>query len=149
MIGCWRVHHRELKERLANNHEWVEFGGTLVAQKLMGGYAVVDDDAFELPSASFRGVGLSAFDAKSQQWSTWGLDTRSPQGPLDPPLRGSFHDGVGTFNADDTFQGKPIRVRVIWSKITPRSAHWEQAFSPDGGTTWETNWISDFTRVRP
>jgi hypothetical protein len=58
-----------------------------------------------------------------------------------------FQGGVGTFFANDTFRGKPIRVRFVWSQITPSSAHWEQAFSPDEGKTWEINWKMDFTRV--
>jgi len=29
LVGRWRVHHQKLKERLANSHEWIEFGGTL------------------------------------------------------------------------------------------------------------------------
>jgi hypothetical protein len=44
--------------------------------------------------------------------------------------------------------GKPIRIRFIWSKITPTSCHWAQAFSPDGGKTWETNWVQDIQRVQ-
>ena len=56
-------------------------------------------------------------------------------------------NGVGTFETDDTLRGKPIRVRFTWSKITPTSAHWEQAFSPDGGKTWEMNWTMEFERV--
>jgi hypothetical protein len=60
----------------------------------------------------------------------------------------SFHNGVGTFYANDTFNGKPIRIRFIWSEITPKSRHWEQAFSPDGGKTWETNWVQDLTRAQ-
>ena len=56
---------------------------------------------------------------------------------MDPPVKGSFHNGVGTFYADDTENGKAIRIRFIWSKITPTSCHWEQAYSPDGGKTWE------------
>ena len=75
-------------------------------------------------------------------------DIDAGQFPLDPPVRGRFQDGVGTFLADETFNGKPIRVRFTWSKITPASAHWEQAFSPDAGATWETNWVMDFTRLR-
>jgi hypothetical protein len=62
-------------------------------------------------------------------------------------LKGRFVDGVGTFYADDTLRGKPIKVRFIWSNITATSAHWEQAFSPDGGKTWETNWYSDFSKA--
>jgi hypothetical protein len=70
-----------------------------------------------------------------------------PQAPVDPPLRGAFRDGVGSFYADDTFNGQPIRVRFIWSHITSISARWEQAFSSDQGVTWETNWVMDFERA--
>ena len=128
LVGQWRVHHRKLKERLANSHEWVEFEGTLNSQPLMGGYSNVDDLVLEVPGGAYRGVALRSF--------VWWLDSRTPLGPLDPPMRGNFHDGVGTFYADDTFNGKPVRIRFIWSKITPTSCHWEQAYSPDGGKTW-------------
>ena len=148
LVGEWRTHHRILKERLANSHEWIEFEGTLVNQALMGGYSNVDDTVFEKPGAPFRGVALRSFDAKTQQWSIWWLDSRTPLGPVEPPMRGSFRDGVGTFYADETFQGKPVRTRFLWTKITPTSGHWEQAYSPDGGKTWETNWVQDIVRVR-
>jgi len=148
LVGQWRVHHRKLKERLANNHEWIEFEGTLNSQPLMEGYSNVDDLVLEVPGGAYRGVALRSFDSKTQQWSIWWLDSRTPLGPLDPPMRGSFHNGVGTFYADDTFDGRPVRIRFIWSKITPTSCHWEQAYSPDGGKTWETNWAQDITRVR-
>jgi hypothetical protein len=143
LVGHWRVHHRKLKVRLANDHEWIEFEGTLVSQPLMGGYANVDDDVFEVPGGTYRGVAPRMLDPKSGQWSIWWLDSRMPLAPVDPPVRGS---GVGTFYADDTFNGKPIRVRCIWSEITPASCHWEQAFSSDGGKTWETNWMQDLKR---
>src|SRR3984885_8124731 len=149
LVGHWRVHHRKLKERLANNHEWIEFDGTLSSQPLMGGYANVDDDVFEVPGGTYRGVAPRSFDAKSGQWSIWWMDSRTPLAPLDPPVRGSFHPGVGTFYAnDDTEDGKPVRTRLIWSEITPTSGHWEQAESTDGGKTWETDWIMDLQRVQ-
>jgi hypothetical protein len=147
LVGHWLVHHRKLKERLANNHEWIEFEGTLASQPLMGGYANVDDDVFEVPGGTYRGVAPRQLDPKSGQWSIWWLDSRMPLAPVDPPVRGSFHNGVGTFYADDTFKGKPIRIRFIWSKITATSCHWEQAFSADGGKTWETNWVQDLKRT--
>ena len=62
-------------------------------------------------------------------------------------MRGGFKDGIGTFLADETFNGRPIKVRFRWSEITPKSARWEQAFSPDGGATWETNWVMHFSRA--
>ena len=148
LVGHWRVHHRKLKERLANSHEWIEFEGTLFSQPLMGGYANVDDDVFEVPIGTYRGVAPRSFDAKSGMWSIWWMDSRTPPAPLDPPVRGSFQNGAGTFYADDTYNGKPIRMRFIWSQITPNSCHWEQAYSPDGGKTWETNWVQDLKRVQ-
>jgi hypothetical protein len=131
-----------------NSHEWIEFEGTLFSQPLMGGYANVDDDVFEVPGGSYRGVAPRSFDAKSGQWSIWWMDSRTPLAPLDPPVRGRFENGVGRFYADDTENGKPIRIRFIWDKITPTSCHWEQAYSPDGGKTWETNWVQDLKRVQ-
>lgn len=146
LMGHWRSKHCKLKERLAGSNEWIEFNGTLYAQKLMNGYANVDDNVFEVPGGTYRGVGLRAYDATTGQWSIWWLDSRFPLGPVEPPVRGNFRNGVGTFYADDEFNGKPIRVRYIWSGITATTAHWEQAFSPDGGKTWETNWLMDFKR---
>ena len=147
LVGHWRVHHRKLKARLANNHEWIEFEGTLNSQPLMRGYANVDDLVLNVPGAPYRGVALRSFDSKSQQWSIWWLDSRTPLGPLDPPMRGGFKNGVGIFYGDDKLDGKPVRARFIWSDITPTSCHWEQAYSPDGGKTWETNWVQDIRRA--
>lgn len=146
--GHWLVHHRRLKERLADNHEWQEFDGTQDCRLLMDGYANVDENFFDMPGgAAYKGVTLRSYDPKTGQWSIWWLDGRTPSDPLDPPVRGRFVDGVGTFYADDTLRGKPIRIRFIWSNISANGAHWEQAFSPDGGKTWETNWTTDFRRA--
>ncbi|HYL99047.1 MAG TPA: hypothetical protein VEZ90_08850, partial [Blastocatellia bacterium] len=72
------------------------------------------DLVLDVPDAPYRGVALRSFDPKTLQWSIWWLDSRTPLGPLDPPLRGTFQNGVGTFYADDTLNGRPIRVRFIW-----------------------------------
>ena len=66
---------------------------------------------------------------------------------IDVPVVGSFLDGIGSFYADDTFEGRPIRVRFTWFAIDKEAPRWEQAFSIDGGITWETNWTMDFRRV--
>jgi hypothetical protein len=38
-------------------------------------------------------------------------------------------------------------VRFLWTDITPASARWQQAFSEDGGASWETNWVMEFERA--
>jgi hypothetical protein len=144
-INTWRVHHRRLKERLAKNHEWIEFEGTSTAQKILGGLGNMDDNVLNLPGGTYRAVTIRTYDAAKKLWSIWWIDSRHP-GPLDPPVVGRFENGVGTFYANDTFNGKPIRVRYLWRNHSD-TPHWEQAFSDDGGKTWETNWTMDFTRV--
>ncbi len=147
LAGQWKTHHRRLKERLTGSHVWVEFDGSMSARLLMAGFVNARDSVYEAPGSTYRGVGLSAYDSKTGQWATWGLDSRNPSGALDPPLKGHFENEVGTFYSDESFQGKPIRVRVTWSHITSTSARWEQALSPDDGGTWETNWTTDYERV--
>jgi hypothetical protein len=145
--GEWVAHHRRLKERLAGSHEWVEFDGTQSFRILIDGYANEDENVLNMPGGgAYKGVTLRAYDPKTGQWAIWWLDGRDPFGDLDPPVKGRFEKGVGTFYSNDTLRGKTVRVRFTWSNITATSAHWEQAFSPDGGKTWEVNWITDFKR---
>jgi hypothetical protein len=145
-MGNWRVHHRRLKERLAGCHEWVEFEGTTTVQKILGGFGNMDDNVLDKPGGVYRAVSLRTFDPKASRWSIWWFDGRYPA-HLDPPVVGGFENGVGSFYADDTFDGKPIRMRFIWSRTDTAAPRWEQAFSTDGGKSWETNWIMDFTRA--
>jgi len=148
LVGDWRVQSRRLKERLTGNHEWIEFGGTISSRKLMEGFANVDDTVFNMPEGIYRGVAPRAYDPRTGQWAIWWIDGRNPFANLDPPVKGRFVNGVGTFYADDTLRGKPIKVRFIWSHITADSARWEQAFSGDGGGTWEVNWSQRLERIR-
>lgn len=145
LVGKWNAHHRRLRRRLAGNNDWDEFKGTLVNWPVLGGQGNVGDNVMELPTGTVRGVGFRAFDPVSGQWLSWWLDSRNPT-TIEEPDRGRFVDGIGTFVSDDTLDGRPIKTRVRWSGITPSSARWEQSCSGDGGATWESNWITDFTR---
>jgi hypothetical protein len=147
LIGKWHVHHWRLKDRLADSHEWVEFEGTSELWMTMDGHGTVDDNYIGLPSGPYRATGIRGYDPKTQTWAIWWLDGRDPH-TIEPPVFGNITNGVGTFEGDDIFNGKPIKVRFVWSRIMANSAHWEQAFSPDGGKTWETNWRMDLTRAQ-
>jgi hypothetical protein len=143
-IGEWRVHHHV--KRPAGN-DWSEFDGTSSVRTLMDGSANVEDNTFNKPDGITHGVAVRAYDQKTGLWAIWWIDGRDPHGALDPPVKGRFEDGVGTFYSDSTINGKPVRTRFIWSHITPTSARWEQALSSDAGKTWETNWTMDFRRA--
>lgn len=146
LVGHWTVRHRRLKERLASCTEWEEFGGTCSLRPILDGQANVDDNLLDMPSGTYRAASIRAYDPATRRWSIWWLDSRHPH-DLGTPVVGAFKDGTGTFFADDVLNGQPIRVRFLWTDITPSSARWQQAFSNDGGATWETNWIMDFQRV--
>jgi hypothetical protein len=83
--------------------------------------------------------------AFAEKRAIWWLDGRSPH-QLDVPVVGRFEDGVGTFLADDMFEGRPIKVRFLWTCRDIDNCRWEQAFSEDAGKSWETNWTMDFAR---
>ena len=147
LVGRWKVQHRRLKARLAGCTEWERFGGTSELRLLMNGHGTIDDNVIELPSGPYRAVTLRSYDPGSRQWAIWWLDGRDPH-RIDAPMRGGFaSDGSGAFYADEDFNGRAIRVRFLWTDITPQSCRWQQAFSADGGATWETNWVMDFTRA--
>ena len=145
LIGDWTVKHRRLKRRLAGDTEWIEFSGPASARKILGGLGNFDEITISLPEGAYTGATLRLFNPGAQSWSIYWMDSRYP-GRLDPPMVGRFENGRGLFFGDDTFNGKPIRVRFIWTPISPTSCRWEQAFSADDGITWETNWIMSFER---
>jgi hypothetical protein len=143
LAGEWRVEHRYI--RVATG-EWTDIAGTCDNRPLMDGWANMEEHWMNAPGDAYRALGLRAYDPKTEQWSIWWLDGRNPAGDIGPPVTGRFENGVGTFFGDTTVNGKPMRVRFIWSQITPASARWEQAYSADAGKTWQTNWTMNFRR---
>lgn len=145
VIGDCEVRHRRLKERLVHCQEWEEFDGATSTRKILGGFGNLEEHIVGLPEGEYRAVALRSYHPATSTWSIWWLDGRFPD-RLDVPVVGSFTDGVGTFFADDAVAGVPIRIRFEWRCIGPDALRWEQAFSADGGATWETNWVMAFYR---
>jgi len=146
LTGNWDVLHRRLKKRLAGNDDWDEFAGKSSFWHLLGGLGNVDDNLLHLPAGTYRAISLRAFDPATRKWAIWWLDGRTAE-KLDPPVIGGFTGDEGEFIGTDTFEGKPIIVRFRWHEVRSQRPHWDQAFSPDGGKTWETNWRNYFTRT--
>jgi hypothetical protein len=145
VLGDWTVRHRRLKARLAGCDEWLEFDGQMSTRQVLGGYGNIEDNLLHFPEGDFRAVALRSYDPEQRTWSIWWLDGRFP-GRIDVPVVGRFENRVGTFLASDRLDGVPIIIRFVWSQVGVDELRWEQAFSPDGGTTWEVNWTMDFHR---
>ena len=145
LIGTWKVHHRRLKERLQGSTEWEEFDGDTVDRKMLNGIGNLDENILHRKTGSIHAISLRLFNPEAKEWSIyWSTDQT---GMLDVPMVGGFKDGIGEFYSQEVWEGQHIYNRFIWSKITQNSCQWEQAFSIDGGKTWETNWVMEFERA--
>jgi hypothetical protein len=142
-VGSWDGTHRRLRQPLAGDDGWDEFSSTTQCWQLFGGAANLDE--VTIPGRGLSGVTLRLLDPATGLWSLYWANSRNGLLLL-PPVVGEFTDGVGRFYSVEDYEGTPITVRYTWSRIAGSSARWEQAFSADGRQTWETNWVTDFTR---
>jgi hypothetical protein len=144
LVGRWRVHHRILRERLKGSTAWEDVEGTVVNYPILGGLGNLEEHVLNRDAGQVKAIGLRLFNPISQEWSIYWADSRFAT--LDSGVFGRFTQGRGVFYAQEIVDGRHILNRFIWSDITPTSARWEQAFSADGGATWEANWIMEFSR---
>ena len=144
-IGDWKVHNSRLRHPLTGTTTWIQFGGTSVARKVWDGRAALLELESDSPAGHAEGLILRLYNPQSHQWSI--VFANSSDGTLSQPAIGEFKNGRGEFLDLEPFNGRTILARSVLSDITPRSYRLEQAFSDDGGKTWEVNWISVHTRV--
>ena len=145
LIGTWKVHHRALTKRLKGSNDWDEFEGDTLSRKILNGLGNMDENIIHRKTSPVHAITLRLFNPESKEWSIYWSTNLT--GTLDVPMIGGFKNGRGEFYSQEVFEGRHIYNRFIWSKITATSCQWEQAFSEDGGITWETNWIMEFERT--
>lgn len=145
LVGRWKIHHRRLRERLKGSTSWEEFEGASICCHILGGLGNIDEISADREAGHLEGFTVRLFDPVSCEWSIYWASNVVP-GKLDIPMIGRFINGRGEFYAHETHESQHVYTRFIWSSDTPTTARWEQALSADGGRTWETNWIMEFTR---
>jgi hypothetical protein len=146
-FGNWSTHIKRLLHPLTGSNTWVDLEGTSILRKIWDGRANLGELEVGNPTTHLEGLSLRLYNPESHQWSIYWSNSRD--GSLGTPMIGQFKDGRGEFYDQETLQGAAIYVRFIFSDITPTSFRLEQAFSADGGKTWEPNWIATFTRQKP
>ena len=142
LFGRWKVH---LKRRVPGSERWAESDGYGIYRKIWGGRANLNEFFTESPNGHLEGLTLRTYNPVTHLWSLYWANSRD--GILSSAQVGKFDRGQGEFYAQDNSDAKGTLVRYVWSKVTPTSAHFEQAFSQDGGRSWEVNWISDIMRI--
>lgn len=145
-IGTWKTHVERLKRPLTGSTEWTTLDGITTVRKVWGGRANLVELAADGPAGHFEGLSLRLYNPESRQWSL--NFSSSASGTLSPPTIGQFTNARGEFYSQETLNGRAIFVRFVITVITPDSCRFEQAFSDDGGKTWEVNWIATDIRVK-
>jgi len=144
--GAWTTKVRVLRNPLSGaTPDWADYQGTSVIRPLMDGRANVVELSVAGTRGNIEGMALRLYNPQAGQWS---LNYASmANGLLTAPVFGSFDDkGRGAFYGHDMLDGRAILVRFIITQVSPGEAHFEQAYSADGGASWEVNWIAVDTR---
>jgi len=143
-FGAWQARVSRLSKPLTGSKTWIEYSGPSIVSKVWDGRANLGEIDLTGAAGHIRGLSLRLYDAATGQWRiSW---ANINDGLLGTPMVGGFANGRGEFYNQETYDGRAVFVRFIFSGITAKSFRIEQAFSADGGKTWEANWIANFSR---
>ena len=145
-IGTWKTHLKRLAHPLSGSSEWVEYEGVTTVRKVWNGRANLVELVADGPAGHFEGLNLRLYNPQSRQWSLNFANSRS--GTLGQPTIGGFANGRGEFYDQEDFDGRAVFVRFVIAPLDADTVRFEQAFSDDGGKTWEVNWIATDTRMK-
>jgi hypothetical protein len=144
-IGTWKTHLRRLLHPLTGSTTWVEYEGTTVVRPVWSGRANLVELEAEGASGHIEALSLRLYDPRSRQWALNFANAAS--GRVGVPTVGEFRDGRGEFFDQETLDGRAILVRFVITRDGADTCRFEQAFSGDGGESWEINWIATDTRI--
>jgi hypothetical protein len=147
LIGNWKAHVRRLPDRLNGSDTWDVYDGISNHKTLLDSNANFEEFEVDSPEKHLhiKAQTLRLYNPDSRQWSIYLLDLDKGE-ITSSPVVGQFTGSRGEFYHQENFKGRVILVRYVWLNISPRSARMEQSFSPDGGKSWEVNWICELSR---
>jgi hypothetical protein len=144
-IGLWKTHLKRLLHPLSGSTTWVEYDGTTTVRKIWNGRANLVELEVNGPGGRIEALSLRLYNPDSRQWSL--NFSNSAGGSMGTPSIGEFKNGRGEFFDQELLGARSILVRFVISPQTADTCHFEQAYSDDGGKTWEVNWIADDVRL--
>jgi hypothetical protein len=144
-FGAWSAELSRRLNPLTGSDTWVEYEGTSFVRRVWNGRANLGELDVEGPEGRIEGLTLRLYNPEVRQWHiSW---ANSRDGMLGEAMVGQFEYGRGEFYNQEMFGGRAVLVRFIFSDVTDDSFRFEQAFSDDGGRTWEPNWIATFAHL--
>ena len=149
-LGTWQIQIARLVHPLSGSTTWTQMEGTTTNTPFWNGRGNLAEVQADGPTGHLELLALRLYNPVSHEWTTSFATSGvgSLNTPTGRPIIGSFKDGRGEFIDQEPFNGRTILVRFrIWP-VDANHAQSEQAFSADGGKTWETNWINHYTRIQ-
>ena len=142
-VGVWHTHIRRVLDPLSGSPDSIELNGTVTVRKVWGGKAELEEIETDGPKGHWEGLSLFLYNPQAHQWSQSFINSQI--GELSA-LTGEFHDGRIELFSQDTFKGKSILVRGVWSDIQPDSHRYIESYSDDGGKKWNESFHADLAR---
>jgi hypothetical protein len=143
-IGTWDTQLQRLREPLSGKVQWIDYAGTSVVKPVMGQRANLVELDVRGDAGHIAGVSLRLFQPASGQWTLHFANLAN--GMMAEPMSGAFVKGLGTFYGEDTVNGRKVFVRFLIIPVSKDQWRFEQAYSADGGKTWENNWVAIDTK---
>jgi hypothetical protein len=144
-FGDWKINIRRLKNPLSGSTTWTDLSGTVSQRKIWDGRANLAEVVTNGPNGRREFLALRLYNPQTNQWTL--NFAGSSGGGFNVPMFGEFKNGVGVFYDQEQFNDRAILVRFTFASATSKAGRYdEQAFSNDGGKTWEVNWVNDYTK---
>lgn len=146
-IGEWDVLNRNRPEA---EGRWYDTGmATDRIYPIAGGCGIAEHWRGDAYGEFIEGFSLRAFNPNSGQWDMallWPSDGQPRFGVLGGAFR---HNRGEFFSRGLTPAGDTTVTRFTFSDITPDAVRWQDGTSVNGGLSWTSTWIMEFTRREP
>ena len=144
--GSWRTTLRRRLRPLSGSDVWADYTGTTLVRPVVGGRANLAELDVAGAQGRIQGLSLRLFETERRRWTLNFSNLAS--GTLAAPMTGGFGGSRrGVFYSVEEFNGRRVLVRFVIESLSVDRCRLEQAFSTDGGATWEVNWMAMDTRV--
>jgi hypothetical protein len=144
--GTWHTHITRAPDPFGQPNVTVTLEGTVTSRKVWGGRAWLEEIEADGPKGHWEAMTLFLYNPQSHQWSMNFLNSRTAT--LGTPLIGSFdRDGHAQLFQSDTFEGRAILVRGVWTQLGADAHDYGEEFSDDGGKTWKFSFLGHKRRI--
>jgi hypothetical protein len=147
LSGRWSARISHILNPFADGQRVVELEGIIAVSKVWNGHGWLEQIDADGPGVHWGGLALFLYNSKGRQWSQSFVNGQS--GVWAAPMIGDFQNGRGEFYSQDSYDGRTVLVRGVWSNIEPTSHTYTESLSDDGGATWRPGLIVSWSRIRP